>query len=165
MQKLKRKSIQKLMKLINSVFCLNLNLKWSIQCFLWYASHFTIERSAFKNSCFRAIFRKLFDLIVFSSNIYLFFYYLMNYYYSKLRGTHRMINEKKWEISQGIQYPLVRNQSPWHATVVFFDQSPGAPHAICGSKSFVSALKQIFSPGVDQLLGVNQLLRVTPKCW
>ena len=67
---------------------------------------------------------------------------------------------------------------------MYFDQQPGAPHAIRWSKSFVSALKQLFSSFsftnrkkkekyrkvqfsllVDQLLVVNLNLSVTPKHW
>ena len=33
------------------------------------------------------------------------------------------------------------------------------------SKGVVVVVVEIFSPGVNQLLGVNQLFRVTPKCW
>ena len=59
---------------------------------------------------------------------------------------------------------------------MYFDQKTGAPHIICWSKSifwcwnnFCLMCKIIqknitFPSGVNQLLGVNQRLRVTPKC-
>ena len=51
--------------------------------------------------------------------------------------------------------------------VVYFDQRMGAPHTVRWSKSVVFAFnrKITFSPRVDQLLGVNQRLRVTLKRW
>ena len=35
--------------------------------------------------------------------------------------------------------------------VVYFDQQMGAPHAVCWSKSFVSALKQAFWYSLSQM--------------
>ena len=51
--------------------------------------------------------------------------------------------------------------------VVYLDQQMGAPHAVLWSKLFFEAkttfsVNKCFSPGVDQLLVVNQLLSVTP---
>ena len=48
--------------------------------------------------------------------------------------------------------------------VMYFDQQTGASHAVCWLKSFFWA-PHFPQKLTDQLLGVNQLLKVVPKHW